>query len=487
MTHSFSPKRIVGSFLLDLLITLSVLILALQFRFRIGRLEFIEQFLEYLQIPSGIVWRGAELEALLMPQVLFLVAIIWPAFFVSFSVYDGQRSSTLMAELKNIFIATTGATLALAGILFFSYRETSRVLLLMFFFLDLALLSGSRIIWWVYRYNTKKHTTQRQKQVLIIGAGEVGNQLKESILNDFNNNLTVVGFLDDDTKKQAAYPNNILGCADNVREIVTRYDVDDVVLALPRRAHERINHLVTVLHDLPVRVWVIPDYFSLSLHKAKMVEYAGIPMLDLRAPALNDQQRMVKRIFDIAVTVVSLLILFPVMLLIALAIKFDTPGPVFFKQKRVGENGKLFNMIKFRTMVQDADSQFKNMLQVDNHGKLVYKRQDDPRVTKVGKYLRQTSLDELPQFINVLNGDMSLVGPRPEIPYLVERYEPWQRTRFAVPQGITGWWQIHGRSDKPMHLHTDEDIYYVQHYSFLFDMKILLKTPAAVLSRKGAF
>jgi exopolysaccharide biosynthesis polyprenyl glycosylphosphotransferase len=450
-------------------------------------LEFIEQFLEYLQIPSGIVWRGAELEALLMPQVLLLVAILWPVFFISFSVYDGQRSSTLMAELKNIIIATTAATLALAGILFFSYRETSRVLLLIFFFLDLAILSGSRIIWWVYRYNTKKHTKQRQKQVLIIGAGEVGNQLRDSILSDFNNNLTVVGFLDDDTNKQTAHPDNILGCTDTVREVVKRFNVDDVVLALPRRAHERVNHLVTVLHNLPVRVWVIPDYFSLSLHKAKMLEYAGIPMLDLRAPALNDQQRMIKRIFDIAVTVVSLLILFPVMLLIALAIKLDTPGPIFFKQKRVGENGRLFNMIKFRTMVEDADAKFKNMLQLNSEGKLVYKRQDDPRVTKVGKYLRQTSLDEFPQFINVLKGDMSLVGPRPEIPYLVERYEPWQRTRFAVPQGITGWWQIHGRSDKPMHLHTDEDIYYVQHYSFLFDIKILLKTPAAVLGRKGAF
>ena len=487
MTPAFNTKRIIGSFLFDLIVTLGVLVLALQFRFKIGRLIELENILDFLQIPSGIVWSGAEIQDLLMPQVLLLVAIIWPIFFIGFSVYDGLRSSTLMAELKNIILATTAAALALAGILFLSYRETSRILFLTFFFLDLAILLSSRIIWWIYRYNTHKHEKVRQTQVLIIGAGEVGCQLEESISGDINNNLHVVGFLDDDSDKQATRPNKILGGSDDVRAVVDRYNVEEVVLALPRRAYQRVNQLVTVLHDLPVKVWVIPNYFSLTLHKAKMVEYDGIPMLDLRAPAINDQQRLVKRIFDILVTLISLIILSPMMILIIIAIKVDSPGPIFFKQKRVGENGKLFDMIKFRTMVQDADAQFKNMLHKDENGNLVYKRQDDPRITRVGKYLRQTSLDEFPQFINVLNGDMSLVGPRPEIPFLVERYEPWQRTRFAVPQGITGWWQIHGRSDKPMNLNTEDDIFYVQNYSLLLDIRILLKTPTAVISRKGAF
>jgi lipopolysaccharide/colanic/teichoic acid biosynthesis glycosyltransferase len=144
-------------------------------------------------------------------------------------------------------------------------------------------------------------------------------------------------------------------------------------------------------------------------------------------------------------------------------------------------------MYKFRSMVKDADERLKEVMQLDEDGKLIHKLPDDPRVTRVGKLIRRTSLDELPQFFNVLRGDMSLVGPRPEMPVLVEMYEPWQRVRFAVPQGITGWWQVNGRSDKPMHLNTEDDIYYVRNYSLLLDLEIIFKTILVVLRGRGAF
>ena len=488
MLRTFSTQRIIGAFIFDILATMGVLLLSLKLRFHIGELpNQLQVILENFRIPTGIVWKGAESEALLMPQVLFLVAIIWPLSFITFSVYDGKRCGTLIAELRNILLATTASTLALAGILYFSYRETSRLLFLIFFSLNLSILILSRVTWWAYRIRTAKHDPQKQENVLIIGAGEVGRQLQENISLDINTDLTVIGFLDDDPAIKISYPTEILGATDDVRDVVSHFNVQDVVLALPRRAYERVNQLVSELHDLPVRVWVVPDYFSLSLHKARMVEYANIPMLDLRAPALSDQQRTAKRIFDIFITLLSLVILLPIMIIIAVALKIDSPGPAFFKQKRVGENGRLFEMIKFRSMILDADEQLKNLLEQDKDGNLIYKRKEDPRITRVGKYLRRTSLDELPQFFNVLLGDMSLVGPRPEIPLLVEQYEPWQRKRFAVPQGITGWWQIHGRSDKPMHLHTEEDIFYVQNYSLLLDLKILFKTPIVVLRTRGAF
>ncbi len=150
------------------------------------------------------------------------------------------------------------------------------------------------------------------------------------------------------------------------------------------------------------------------------------------------------------------------MAIIALLIRLDSPGPVLFRQKRVGENGRLFDMLKFRTMVADAESAAgSGPGRRTTDGQVIHKHKDDPRVTRVGRFLRRYSLDELPQFFNVLRGEMSLVGPRPELPWLVDRYEPWQRKRFAVPQGITGWWQVNGRSDKPMHLHTEDDLYYV--------------------------
>jgi lipopolysaccharide/colanic/teichoic acid biosynthesis glycosyltransferase len=171
----------------------------------------------------------------------------------------------------------------------------------------------------------------------------------------------------------------------------------------------------------------------------------------------------------------------------AIAIKLESQGPVFYVAPRAGENGRPFKMIKFRSMVVDAEKLGPAVTQTDEQGQLLYKTQDDPRVTRVGRFIRRTSIDELPQMFNVLKGDMSLVGPRPELPWLVEEYQPWQRKRFAVPQGITGWWQINGRSDQPMHLNTEEDLYYVQNYSLWLDLRILWRTIAAVVRGKGAY
>ena len=172
---------------------------------------------------------------------------------------------------------------------------------------------------------------------------------------------------------------------------------------------------------------------------------------------------------------------------IALVIKLDSAGPVFFRQRRVGENGRIFRMYKFRTMMENAEKMQPQVNHVNGDGYIIHKQENDPRVTRVGRFLRRTSLDESPQLLNVLKGEMSLVGPRPEMPWLVDSYEPWQHKRFAVPQGMTGWWQVNGRSEKPMHLHTEDDLYYVQNYSMWMDLYILLKTPLVVLKGRGAY
>jgi lipopolysaccharide/colanic/teichoic acid biosynthesis glycosyltransferase len=189
------------------------------------------------------------------------------------------------------------------------------------------------------------------------------------------------------------------------------------------------------------------------------------------------------------VSSVMIFLALPVMTLVALAIKLEDPkGPVFFLQTRIGENGRPFRIFKFRSMFVDADKMLDAVSTKDENGKiLVHKRADDPRITRIGKIIRKTSLDEVPQLFNVLRGDMSLVGPRPELPRLVNEYETWQRQRFTVPQGITGWWQINGRSDNPCHLSTDQDLYYIQNYSFLLDVQILMMTVPALLKGKGAF
>jgi exopolysaccharide biosynthesis polyprenyl glycosylphosphotransferase len=210
-------------------------------------------------------------------------------------------------------------------------------------------------------------------------------------------------------------------------------------------------------------------------------------VIKLRDPVIEGIPRLIKRIFDLIAASLSTILSLPIMALITSAIRLDSPGPIIFRQPRVGENGRIFNMLKFRTMKLGAESEPVKATETTRNGQLIHKRPDDPRVTRVGRFLRRYSLDELPQLFNVLKGDMSLVGPRPEMPWLVDRYDSWQRKRFAVPQGITGWWQINGRSDKPMHLNTDDDLYYVYNYSLWLDVQILLRTPFAVLRGKGAF
>jgi exopolysaccharide biosynthesis polyprenyl glycosylphosphotransferase len=210
-------------------------------------------------------------------------------------------------------------------------------------------------------------------------------------------------------------------------------------------------------------------------------------MLDLRASAIDDYQRMIKRAFDISVGLVALLPALPLMAFSALMIYLEDGAPILFRQKRVGENGRLFDMLKFRTMVRNAEQLQVQVEKRDSEGHLIHKVKDYPRVTRVGRLLRRFSLDELPQLFQVLTGTMSLVGPRPEMPYLVDKYQPWQRKRFAVPPGMTGWWQVSGRSDKPMHLHTEDDLYYIQNYSIWLDIQILVRTVWAVIFGKGAF
>jgi exopolysaccharide biosynthesis polyprenyl glycosylphosphotransferase len=207
----------------------------------------------------------------------------------------------------------------------------------------------------------------------------------------------------------------------------------------------------------------------------------------LPAPTLNARQRLVKRIFDLGITCLLLPVSLVFMGLIAFAIRLEGPGPILFRQKRVGEHGEPFELLKFRTMIPHAE-EFRHLVEhYDENGNLIHKSENDPRVTRVGHYLRKTSLDELPQLFNVLQGKMSLVGPRPELPYLVEQYEPWQLKRFSVPPGLTCLWQVNGRSNRPMHLHTEDDLTYVENYSFLLDLKIIFKTIAVVLRGKGAY
>lgn len=418
--------------------------------------------------------------------VYLLVAMVWGIALLLSPLYL-TRDQRAVDEAQSLFITITLATLALAGLLFFTSHQVSRLQILTFYVLDLAFLIGFRLL---VRLSLRLMGKPRygRRKVLIVGAGPVGCDTVRMIEQHRWTGLEVVGFLDDDLPPGMEVEGHpVLGRVEEMARVVKAEGIEEVVVALSVQAYDCFFRLLDGMKTLPARVRIVPDHIKITLFRTVTEEFAGVPMITLQQPTLEPFERCVKRAFDLIVASLTLVLISPILLLIAIAIRLDSPGPVIFKQKRVGENGKIFWMYKFRSMVQGAEQQQVKAVRIREDGKIVHKFPDDPRVTRVGRFIRHTSLDELPQLINVLKGEMSLVGPRPELPWLVERYEPWQWQRFSVPQGITGWWQVNGRSDKPMHLYTDEDLFYIQNYSFLLDLQILWRTVGAVLKSKGAY
>lgn len=425
-----------------------------------------------------------------VPWFVYALAIgSWAIGLISSGAYDPQLSLRWFNEAWRVALGSTLGTGLMAGTLFMTYRELSRLQFVYFFAVSLSLLLAYRAVLRSYYRVVGKARPGGRSRVLIVGAGELGDRVAKVILDHSRWGFEAVGFLDDNPEKQSARVQDlpVLGTIEDLRGVVEARAVTEVLIALPARAHQRITEVVAALERLPVRIKVVPDYFSLALVRANAEILGGIPIIGLRDPLIEGVPRLIKRGFDLVVTVLLIVLFLPFMFLIAIAIRLDSRGPVWLRQQRVGENGRIFEMFKFRTMVAGTEQLAQAVTAADSEGHPVHKRRSDPRVTRVGQVLRRFSLDELPQLLNVLKGEMSLVGPRPEMPWLVEKYESWQRKRFAVPQGLTGWWQINGRSDKPMHLNTDDDLYYVYNYSLLLDMLILLRTPLAVLRGQGAF
>ena len=470
MFRRFSTNFAIFSMVMDMVMIEAALVSAVILRVPANALDFIQKIDADFTLPWCIYG---------------LFPLIWVGILISFSIYDGKKNFKFVDEMTNLSWSSTVACISLAGILFFSYRDMSRFLFLMFIAFAFVLL----VLWrsfFRFGYRKRWFGMYAVRKVLILGAGTIGRNFFDQLFAQQDLGTRVIGYLDDDETKQREMPD-VLGSLDDVKQMVELHHVDDVVLALPRSAHQRLSDIVNQLHELPVKVWVIPDYFSLTLHKAQVEEFAGIPMLDLRAPALSDVQRMNKRIFDIVLGILIFPLIMVLMGIISLLILIFDGKPIFYRHLRVGENGKLFQFIKFRTMIVNADQLQQSVETLNDQGQVIYKSPGDPRVTRLGRILRHTSLDEIPQYFNIMRGEMSFVGPRPELPNLVKNYAPWQRKRFTVPQGLTGWWQINGRSDKPMHLHTEDDLYYVQHYSIWLDIQILVKTILVVIRRKGAY
>jgi exopolysaccharide biosynthesis polyprenyl glycosylphosphotransferase len=470
MLRRFSINFALFSMLLDGLSVILGLWLAVFFRPALNQIAWIEPLPSQIKPPVAL-------------YILF--PLIWVAIYSALSIYDGRKYLRAMDEFAVLSLAMLIASVSTAGILYFSYRDVSRALFLVFILLAYLACLVWRILARIY-FRSQIVSSTRTRNVLVVGAGTLGQKIKIQLLESNMPNLGFAGFIDDNSDSLLdAAP--LLGNSRDIRILLEQHRITDVVIALPHSEYYQMGDIVQKMEDMPIQVWVALGFFDLALYNTTIEDFAGIPMLDLRASAIDDYQRMIKRVFDLVFGLIALIVSLPLMACSALMIFLEDGTPVLFRQKRVGENGRLFEMLKFRTMFKNAEQLQRQVEKRDADGNIIHKFRQDERITKTGRFLRRFSLDELPQFINVVRGDMSLVGPRPELPYLVEKYQPWQRKRFAIPPGITGWWQINGRSDRPMHLHTEDDLYYIRNYSIFLDIQILLKTFWVVVFGTGAY
>lgn len=347
-----------------------------------------------------------------------------------------------------------------------------------------ALLVGGRLFQKLF---------QRQppsSSLLIVGGGRRGQRLAEQIVAHPERGYRLLGYVESDPAynyyELAEKP--CLGTLENLPRLVANQVVDEVVIALPIKSqYAQIERAVTILEEQGITTHVLSDLFPVHFAKSQPLEFQGTPLLSLQSAPAFDWRAEVKRVFDFVVASAALLCLLPLLALVALAIKLTSRGPVLFVQQRMGWHKRPFRLFKFRTMVVDAEARMKEIEHLNEKEGPIFKIKNDPRITLLGRFLRKTSLDELPQLINVILGDMSLVGPRPlSMRDALGMSEAWQKRRFSVKPGITGLWQVSGRSELSFEEWMQLDLEYIDRWSLSLDFRILLRTIPAVLTGHGA-
>jgi len=333
-------------------------------------------------------------------------------------------------------------------------------------------------------------------RVLVVGAGPAGERVMSALIGQPQLGYDVVGFVEDAppvdvaiaTQRGVVAPDHLGSCHD-LHEVIRRYAIDEVIVALQPTAHDQLLRVIEQCRADRVAFTLVPDLFELSLDRVQIHELNGLPLISVEDAGIRGWNFALKRAFDIAFSAAVLLVSAIPMLLIGLLIRLDSPGPVIYGQTRIGRNGQPFTFFKFRSMHLDADKEKERLAasaQYDGDP-IMFKMRDDPRRTRMGRWLRRTSLDEWPNFINVLRGEMSVVGPRPHVPEEVARYEPWHRQRLALMPGLTCFWQVLGRSNLTFDEQVRLDLYYAEHWSLWLDVKIILQTIPALLTGRGAY
>lgn len=327
-----------------------------------------------------------------------------------------------------------------------------------------------------------------KKNLIIVGAGQVGQTVARELVSRPGLGYNVVGFADDDPAKQNQlfHGVRVICGSKSLAEVAAKNHIDEILITIPSE-RDLIQDIINQCRRQDIQIRIVPEMFNLMTTSVEVGQLGPVPYMRIVKTPMRGAPLILKRLFDVAVSMTAIVFLLPVLIITALAVKVDSPGPLIFKQKRVGKNGEHFDFYKFRSMVVNAEELRSELAAANEADGPVFKIRHDPRVTRVGAFIRKYSIDELPQLFNVLKGDMSLVGPRPPLPEEVEQYGDIEWRRLEVIPGITGLWQVSGRSEVSFHKWMELDVYYIEHWSFWLDLKILLQTIPVVLTGKGAY
>lgn len=458
---------------LDILMIILGMVIAYELRYRLQ--WFVEVVYEaplIAYLPFGILFVG------LIPGILWLEG-----------AYRRWRGRGWLDHVYRIINSVTTTLVLILAYAFISRPLVySRLLLLEAGIGIIILMSLDRIAVLLIQQNRFRRGIG-VRRVIIVGAGEVGRRVIRTIVAQPQLGYHIIGYVDDNPAKGEKEIGRIkgLGPVDSLGEHIDTDVVDEVLITLPWTFHRRILNILRECERHHVSARIVPDIFQLSLSQVEVSDLGGVPLISVRDIAFSRVALIFKRAFDTSGAVLGLIVGAPVLAMIAIAIKLDSPGPVFFRQTRVGKNHRQFRIIKFRSMRIGAEQEQKRLQELNEADGPLFKIRDDPRLTRVGAFLRRTSLDELPQLLNVLRGEMSLVGPRPPVPAEVASYQPWHMQRLTVPGGMTGLWQVSGRSELTFDEMVLLDIFYIEHWSPWLDLQILLRTIPKVLLATGAY
>ena len=452
-------------------------------------LSFVARILDIMCVFLGgliaYLWRFGDLSLPTNYQILLILGILLIAIiFPMAGIYQSWRGSHWMRHLRVVLGAWF---LVLVTLIIIGFLTKTSTIFSRQWFLAWAISGGFLLISFrmTLQFVLRRIRTRglNRRRIIIIGAGDLGINVTQNINQAIWTGYDVVAFFDDDINIHNTRVEGVpvLGGVEKINEFLAKEHVDEILLALPLAAKKRIEEILYELRHVMVTIRFVPDLLGMRLINHSVSEFAGLPVINLTESPMMGANKLVKAIEDKAVAFLLLLITSPLFLIISIAVKIDSPGPVFYKQRRVSWNGKPFTMLKFRTMGMDAE----------NENGPVWANRQESRTTRIGKFLRKTSLDEIPQFINVLWGDMSIVGPRPERPYFVERFKeevPDYMKKHLVKAGITGWAQVNGwRGDTCLNTRIKYDLYYVENWSVWFDIKIMLITIFKGFVNKNAY